>query len=116
MEQIKEKIKNVLLGVAKLWARFYNWLPAPIRVYVYSGSSLLFATWLGQLQVDLSKLTVNNAYSVAFVFFVTGLVNVIQKWITDAGTNALVQDGSKTTIKQLEAKVDTTQEILNKAP
>jgi len=97
-------------------ARFYNWLPDRVKVYIYTGSSVLFSTFLGLLTRDILSLEFSNEYMVAFVLFVTGLINQIQKEVVEAGTKALVEQGSKTTIAKLETKVENTQELLKRAP
>jgi len=101
-------------NLVKLVTKFYASFSPRLRVYIYSATSLLIATFLGLLSRDILALDISNEYLVTFLVFVTGLINVIQKEVTDLGTQKLAEQGDVKTIGRLVTRIEDTKAILGK--
>ncbi len=104
--------------IAKVFARIYNTVPQGLKVLLYSASSTMTVSLLFLFIDDLKALLIKaDRYESVFLIFlisiIGGVINNIQKLLTDLGESKLVREGDKTIVDNLEAKVEKTQEILN---
>lgn len=108
-------MKNFFEMIAKGFAKFYNSMPNQLKIAIMVSTSMLFATWLSTFATDLKAIPGLNQYAQALVQWavaiITVIVNLLQQYAVQKGTEALANEGDKTTIRMLKAKVATNAEL-----
>lgn len=107
-------IENLYKWIAK----FYNSLSDKTRLLLMLATSILAAKLLSLLVQDLQSAQW-NPYIWAVVNFLTDpeygviiiVINILQKFVKDKGTELLALEGDKKTIKQLDQKIEEVKAL-----
>lgn len=112
------QIKDFFTNIAKAIAKFYNSLPSQLKIAIMVSTSILFATWLSALVGYLQSLTGLNAFTGPLVQWVisilTVVINLLQQYAVQKGTEALAKEGDAPTIAMLQTKAAANQALADK--
>jgi|JI10StandDraft_1071094.scaffolds.fasta_scaffold488347_2 hypothetical protein len=109
-------MKGFFQKVAKLLARFYNWLPSKVKIAMYVATSTIVAGLILLLIKFLTNLNTQNEivelFITAIVPVLTIIANIFQKMVVDYGTKLLALEDDTTTIDMLKEKVVDTKALI----
>ncbi len=109
-------MKGFFQGVAKLWAKFYNWLPSKIKIAMYVATSTIVAGLVLLLIKFLTNINTENEiveiFITAIIPVLTIIANIFQKMVVDYGTKLLAMADDTVTIDMLKGKVVDTKVLI----
>lgn len=110
-------MRNIFQSIGAYLARFYNWIPQSFKVTVYNATSVFISATSILVIADIQAIIdeSDNGYKLAGLVFLiaifSGLVNEIQKKLTDLGNVKLLSQGNTKAVTNLEAKIVETKEL-----
>lgn len=80
-------------------------------------TSFIISGWINLVIRDLADYGTVNDYAKTFIDglipLLTVVVNLVQQWGVEAGTQILASNGDKKTIEKLESTVEEKQKLIN---
>jgi len=109
-------MKGFFQEVAKLWAKFYNWLPSKIKIAMYVATSTIAASLVLLLIKFLTDMNTDNEILEILVSAIIPVLviiaNILQKMVVDYGTKLLALTNDIATIDMLKEKVVDTKVLI----
>jgi hypothetical protein len=108
-------MKRILRILAKIVAKFYNWMPSKLKIAVMVAISFITAGFITQFSVDLTNFYPSNPYlnilKQGLLPLITIIINIIQQGGVSYGTKILSAQNDPATLQKLDNKIQETQAI-----